>query len=135
MANAELPIPLEIPWRLASTTQQLKLGEPDDTSISLFYYQPILESLTTDYPDENLIYLKFVVSCSPIADPAPSFSDLAKSYLEGGAASLAVATGTEAHAGARNLGRYPTLFPRRLPAASEHDPERHCRPRSVRGRV
>ena len=84
MANGELPIPLEIPWRLASTTQELKAGDPEDASISLFFYQPILESLATDYPDENLIYLKFVVSCSPIADPDPAFSDLAKSFLEGG---------------------------------------------------
>ena len=36
----ELPLPLEIPWRLASTTQPLVAGEPDQTSLSLFFHEP-----------------------------------------------------------------------------------------------
>ena len=40
MADPELPLPLEIPWRLASTTLPLTAGEPDQTSISLFVFTP-----------------------------------------------------------------------------------------------
>src|SRR5262245_2516309 len=84
MANDELPIPLEIPWRLAATTQLLKAGDPDDSTISLFYYEPQLTSLENDYPDERIIYLKFVVSVSPVPEPNGVFSDLAHKYLEDG---------------------------------------------------
>ena len=41
MANGdELPLSLEIPWRLASTTQLLTGGEPDETTISFFTFRP-----------------------------------------------------------------------------------------------
>jgi hypothetical protein len=62
-----LPIPVEIPWQLAATTQVLgpeKLG-PDATTISLFTYVPKLDTLDRDYPDEQLVYLKFLVSIGP----------------------------------------------------------------------
>jgi hypothetical protein len=79
-----LPIPVEVPWRLASTTQNLKEGFPDDTTISIFYYEPVTESLRADYPDERLIYLKFTVSISPCQIRRERFSELARGHLVGG---------------------------------------------------
>jgi hypothetical protein len=75
-------VPVEIPWKLASTTQVLKQGGPNDTTISLFYYEPQLESLQKDYPDERLIYLKFTVSVSPYQPDAATFGDFASKFLE-----------------------------------------------------
>jgi hypothetical protein len=74
-----LPIPVEIPWQLAATTQVLgphKLP-PETTTIALFTYIPKLESLDKDYPDERLVYLKFTVSISPdipLVTPTLEFS-------------------------------------------------------------
>jgi hypothetical protein len=51
MANgseANVYLPEEIPWKLASTTQVWKEGGPEDTTISLFYYEPKIPSLATD---------------------------------------------------------------------------------------
>jgi hypothetical protein len=59
------PLPIEIPWKLASTTQALTSGEPDETSISLFVYKPDEDQITGKFPGERLIYLKFTVSVSP----------------------------------------------------------------------
>ena len=65
----ELPLPLEIPWRLASTTQPLAAGEPDQTSLSLFFHVPDNELVETASPDEQLVYLKFTASVSPASFP------------------------------------------------------------------
>lgn len=70
MPDDTLPPPIEIPWRLAATTQPLVAGEPDETAISLFVYQPDEAALTSLFPDEQLLYLKFAVSVSPAALPA-----------------------------------------------------------------
>ncbi len=70
MAEEESLPPLEIPWKLASTTQSLAAGEPDETAISLFIFEPDDEALTGQFPDERLVYLKFTVSISPAAFPA-----------------------------------------------------------------
>ena len=83
-SEQQLQLPVEIPWKLASTTQGLKEGGPDDTTISMFYYEPDLESLETDYPDERLIYLKFIVSVSPYQPNEASFGELTRYLLEGG---------------------------------------------------
>lgn len=69
MADEEPLPPLEIPWRLASTTQPLVAGEPDQTSISLFFHEPDDDVLIGRPADERLIYLKFVVSISPASFP------------------------------------------------------------------
>ncbi|HRO61794.1 MAG TPA: hypothetical protein PK177_21990, partial [Burkholderiaceae bacterium] len=62
--------PLEIPWKLAATTQPLVVGEPDETTISLFFFEPAEEDLPDEVePDERLVYLKFTVSVSPAAFP------------------------------------------------------------------
>jgi len=62
--------PLEIPWKLAATTQPLVAGEPDETAISLFFFEPAAEELPEGIePDERLVFLKFTVSVSPAAFP------------------------------------------------------------------
>jgi len=65
-----LPPPIEIPWQLASTTQPLAAGDPDETTISLFIFEPDDEELTSLFPDERLVFLKFTTSISPAAFPA-----------------------------------------------------------------
>jgi hypothetical protein len=61
--------PLEVPWRLASTTLPFSNGEPDQTSISLFTYVPDDEVLTAKFPDEKLVYIKITASISPASFP------------------------------------------------------------------
>jgi hypothetical protein len=69
MAESELPLPVEIPWRLAATTQPLVAGHPEETAISLFVFEPDDEALADLFPDERLVYLKFTVTVSPAAIP------------------------------------------------------------------
>ena len=72
MADEEpgLP-PVEIPWRLAATTQPLAAGEADETTISIFFFEPAGDELPDGVPpNERLVYLKFTVSVSPAAFPA-----------------------------------------------------------------
>lgn len=71
MADEETGLPpLEIPWKLAATTQPLAAGAPDETTISLFFFEPAEEDLPDGIaPDERLVYLKFTVSVSPAAFP------------------------------------------------------------------
>lgn len=65
----ELPAPLEIPWKLASTTLPFGPGDPDQTSISLFFFEPDEDALTSKFPDEELVYIKVAVSISPASFP------------------------------------------------------------------
>ena len=65
----DLPLPLEIPWKLASTTQPLAAGDPEQTSISIFFHEPDDEVLTSTFPDDRIVYLKFTVSISPATIP------------------------------------------------------------------
>ena len=82
MADEELQLPLEIPWKLASTSQPLKQGGPDETTISLFFHEPDDESLTSTHADEKLVYVKVIASVSPCAfDPVDS--GLASALLAG----------------------------------------------------
>ncbi len=75
MADPTLPLPLEIPWQLASTTQPLNAGDPDQTAISLFYYEPDDETLTSEFPDQRIVFLKFTTTVSPATIPfAPPVS-------------------------------------------------------------
>lgn len=69
MTEENLPLPIEIPWKLVSTTQSLATGEPDQTSISMFIFEPDDDKLTGKFPKERLIYLKFTVSVSPASIP------------------------------------------------------------------
>jgi hypothetical protein len=71
MANEEsLPIPLDIPWQLAATTQKRHAYEPFDSTISIFYYEPKMDTLAAYYPDQRIIYVKAVVSIGPAKLPA-----------------------------------------------------------------
>ena len=80
----DLPIPLEIPWRLAATTQRLREGFPEDTTISMFVYEPRTATLDADYPDERLVFLKFTVSVSPVALEGSELPDWIRSQFVGG---------------------------------------------------
>lgn len=66
----DLRLPLEIPWRLASTTQPLAIGDPAGTSMSLFFFEPDDENLTRRFPDEKLVFVKITASVSPAVFPA-----------------------------------------------------------------
>ena len=67
MANEDdvLPPAIEIPWRLASTTLPFNNTGPDQTSISLFTFQPDDEDLTATFPDERLVFIKVTTSIAP----------------------------------------------------------------------
>ena len=76
----DLAMPLEIPWKLASTTQPLANGDPDQTALSLFFFEPDERSLTSTFPDERLVFLKLTASVSPASFPA-SVSRVAAEFL------------------------------------------------------
>ena len=65
MADEEALPPLEIPWRLASTTLPFSNAEPDQTSISLFTHVPDDAALSAKFPDETLVYISVTTSISP----------------------------------------------------------------------
>lgn len=65
----ELPIPIEIPWQLASTTQPLVAGQPSDTAISLFTFEPNVEETAKDFPGQRVIFLKVTTTVSPAPFP------------------------------------------------------------------
>jgi hypothetical protein len=64
-----LPPPLEIPWRLASTTLPFSNNEADQTAITLFTHIPDDETLSAKFPDVRLVYIKITVSISPASFP------------------------------------------------------------------
>jgi hypothetical protein len=73
MADEETGLPpLEIPWKLAATTQPLVAGDPAETAISLFFFEPAEDDVPEGAlaPDERLVFLKFTTSISPAAFPA-----------------------------------------------------------------
>ena len=65
----ELPPPIEIPWRLASTTLPRVAGDPDQTALSLFFYEPDDKVLTRKFPDDRLVYVKATATISPATFP------------------------------------------------------------------
>jgi hypothetical protein len=65
----ELPLPLEIPWKLASTTLAFGPGDPDQTSVSLFFFEPDEDALTSKFPEQKLVFIKVAVSISPASFP------------------------------------------------------------------
>ncbi len=109
MAEEDLPLPLEIPWRLASTTQPLAAGEPDQTSISLFFYEPDDDILTSAFPDERLVYLKFTASVSPASFPSES-SRLAATFLGEGVPCLHLLLDLRVRNAAGDLGTIRPYF-------------------------
>ena len=47
--------PIEVPWKLAATTQPLSTGEPAETTLSLFFFEPDDATLNGGFPDAILI--------------------------------------------------------------------------------
>jgi hypothetical protein len=80
MANGDELPPLEIPWQLASTTQLLTSGEPNDTTISLFTFRPDPGIVADQFPGQSVVFLKVTASISPAAFP-PGNSPIAASVL------------------------------------------------------
>ena len=76
----ELPIPIEIPWQLASTTQPLVAGQPSDTAITLFTFEPDQEAIAAEFPGQRLIFLRATITISPAAFP-PGTAPVAASML------------------------------------------------------
>jgi hypothetical protein len=76
----QLPLPIEIPWKLASTTQPLAAGEPEQTSLSLFYFEPDDAVLTSEFGEEKLVFLKVTASVSPATFPE-NISRVASTFL------------------------------------------------------
>lgn len=71
MAEAnELLSPIEVPWKLASTTQPLSANEPAETALSLFFFEPDDETLTSKFADERIVFVKYTASISPAKFPA-----------------------------------------------------------------
>ncbi len=52
----DLKLPLEVPWKLASTTQALQVGGPKDVRISVFFFEPNDENFTSNFLDEKLAF-------------------------------------------------------------------------------
>jgi hypothetical protein len=83
MANGEaLPIPAEIGWRLASTSQALKSAGPDDTTISLFTFEPDEEAFVDVFPGQKIVYLKLTVSISPMSLADVTAVDVVRNYFD-----------------------------------------------------
>lgn len=85
----ELPAPLEIPWKLASTTQPRVAGDPDQSAMSLFFFEPNDEVLTSKFPDDRLIYVKVTATISPARFPDDR-GGIAATYLGEGVPCLHV---------------------------------------------
>ncbi len=81
MADEPTPLPpIEIPWKLASTTQPLATGEPAQTALSLFFFEPDDAALVGAFPDERIVFVKFTASVSPASIP-PTLSAVAAAFL------------------------------------------------------
>lgn len=74
--------PIEVPWKLASTTQLLGSGGPDETTLSLFFHEPADETLIGVDPDEKIVFFKVTASVSPCTLEAID-QELASSFLAG----------------------------------------------------
>ncbi len=81
MADEEAPLPpVEIPWKLAASTQPLAAGEPAQTALSLFFFEPDDATLTGAFPDEQVVFIKVTASVSPASFPK-ELSKVAASFL------------------------------------------------------
>jgi hypothetical protein len=81
MADEPTPLPpLEIPWKLASTTQPLATGEPAQTALSLFFFEPDDAALIGAFPDQRIVFVKLTASVSPASIP-PTLSPVAAAFL------------------------------------------------------
>ena len=66
MPDPALPIPIEVPWQLLSTTLPFE-GPllPNRCSLSVFSYVPNSPTLASDFPNDQLVFLKFSLSIAP----------------------------------------------------------------------
>lgn len=80
MAEDDRLPPIEIPWKLAATTQPLATGEPAQTALSLFFFEPDDAALTSQFPDDRLVFVKITATISPASFPA-ELSRVAASFL------------------------------------------------------
>jgi hypothetical protein len=110
MAEAEdlLP-PIEIPWKLASTTQPLSAGEPAETALSLFFFEPDDATLTSKFPDDRLVFVKFTASISPAKFPA-ELSKVAATFLGEGIPCMHVLLDLRVRNAAGDLGTIRPYF-------------------------
>ncbi len=110
MAEAdELLPPIEIPWKLASTTQPLSAGEPAETALTLFFFEPDDATLTSKFPDEKLVFVKFTASISPAKFPA-ELSKVAATFLGEGIPCMHVLLDLKVRNAANEVGTIRPYF-------------------------
>ena len=117
MAEAEAPLPpIEIPWKLAATTQPLSAGEPAETALSLFFFEPDDTTLTSLFPDDKLVFVKFTASISPAAFPS-ELSRVAASFLGEGIPCMHLLLDLKVRNAAGDLGTIRPYFHAAAPLA------------------
>ncbi len=117
MAQEDTPLPpIEIPWKLAATTQPLSAGEPAQTAISLFFFEPDDATLTSLLPDEKLVFVKFTTSISPASFP-PELSKVAASFLGEGIPCMHLLLDLKVRNAAGDLGTIRPYFHAAAPLA------------------
>ena len=120
MAEAdELLPPIEIPWKLASTTQPLAAGEPAETALSLFFFEPDDETLTSKFPDDRLVFVKFTASISPASFPA-ELSKVAATFLGEGIPCLHVLLDLKVRNAVGDVGTIRPYFHAAAPLNRRH---------------
>jgi hypothetical protein len=110
--------PLEIPWKLASTTQPFGNGEPAETTISFFTFQPDDDALTNKFKDHRLVFLKVTVSISPAAFP-PGTAPVAASILGEGIPCFHVLLDLKVRTGGGDVGTIRPYFHAAAPLRRE----------------
>ena len=110
MANEDPPLPpIEIPWKLASTTQPLSAGEPAQTALSLFFFEPDDATLIGKFPDEKIVSRQFTASISPASFP-PELSKVAATFLGEGIPCMHVLLDLKIRNAAGDLGTIRPYF-------------------------
>ena len=88
MAEPQLPIPIEIPWKLVGTSRVETTPSrwfPVKSTVSVFMYEPKQESLKSDYPGYRIVYFRFSLSFAPRRLEEVDFGELAKAdYFRSG---------------------------------------------------
>lgn len=117
MADEEAPLPpIEIPWKLAGTTQPLSAGEPAQTALSLFFFEPDDATLTGAVPDEKVLFVKLTASVSPASFPK-ELSQVAASFLGEGIPCMHLLLDLNVRKGDGELGTIRPYFHAAAPLA------------------
>jgi hypothetical protein len=69
MADGDLTVPLDVPWRLLSRRGPDSAEDP--TSLATFVHVPLVPELEARYPGERLVYFKFSASVFPFRVDLP----------------------------------------------------------------